>query len=211
MLTLVPSQKTKYALRQVPCMKIMTTYWLGPGGSLWRLPTCLKWWLEKWMTHHIVIYQFFKVWKSRKVAINFQLKITLLVICKFEMWEWKIFFASLRSWIHRISALLFTIIGYIIIYLKYFFLKNSSTSYFSFRFFFEMTIALKLRLFRISQLSIARFSRMALASSRSSGPWYQLYNIRKQVKGQLIKLVKVNSSNEVLAYLLLMTHHALVE
>ena len=35
----VGALKTKYSLRQLLCKKIMTTYWLGPGGSLWSLPT----------------------------------------------------------------------------------------------------------------------------------------------------------------------------
>ena len=28
--------------KRTPCVKIMTIYWLGPGGSLWSLPTCLR-------------------------------------------------------------------------------------------------------------------------------------------------------------------------
>ena len=36
----VGARKTIYALRRTSCMKIMTTYWLGPGGSLLSLPNC---------------------------------------------------------------------------------------------------------------------------------------------------------------------------
>ena len=56
--------KNKYALRRTPCMKIMTTYWLGPGGSLWSLPTCFRLFLisgngrmicvEKWSLSNVV-------------------------------------------------------------------------------------------------------------------------------------------------------------
>ena len=34
----VEARKTK---QRIPCMKIMTTYWLGAGGSLWSLTTCI--------------------------------------------------------------------------------------------------------------------------------------------------------------------------
>ena len=38
----VEARKTKCAINRTPCVKIMTINWLGPGGSLWNLPTCLN-------------------------------------------------------------------------------------------------------------------------------------------------------------------------
>ena len=48
----VNARKTKCDLQKTPWMKIMTIYWLGPGGSLWSHPNCFLLWYLMSQSHH---------------------------------------------------------------------------------------------------------------------------------------------------------------